>query len=43
VEGTPVLGLHLLIGPTAMERVGRLLAGVEAGLVAPIEMVAEAV
>jgi SAM-dependent methyltransferase len=42
VEGTPVLGLHLLIGPTAMERVGRLLAGVETGLVAPIEMVAEA-
>ena len=42
VEGTPVLGLHLLIGPSAMERVGRLIGCLERGTLAPVEMIATA-
>lgn len=42
-EGPPILGLHLVIGPTAMERVGRLMACLERGLLAPVEMLAEPV
>jgi ubiquinone/menaquinone biosynthesis C-methylase UbiE len=40
-EGLPILGLHLVVGPTALERVGRLIECVGSGLVAPVEMVAE--
>ena len=39
-EGTPVLGLHLLIGPTAREQMARLLGCLEQGLLAPVEMIA---
>jgi ubiquinone/menaquinone biosynthesis C-methylase UbiE len=41
-EGHPVLGLHLLIGPEARDRVGSLVGCVESGLLAPVEMIAEA-
>ncbi len=40
VEKTPVLALHLVIGPTAGERVGRLMGAMRDGLLAPVEMVA---
>ena len=39
-EGMPVLGLHLVIGPTAREQMGRLIACLEQGLLAPVEMIA---
>jgi ubiquinone/menaquinone biosynthesis C-methylase UbiE len=41
-EGAPPVGLHLLMGPTARERLGRVVACVERGLLAPTEMVAQA-
>jgi SAM-dependent methyltransferase len=41
-EGSPVLGLHLVIGPEARPRVAALLGCLEAGLLAPIEMIVEA-
>jgi SAM-dependent methyltransferase len=41
-DGPPVVGLHLLMGPTARERLGRVVACVEAGLLAPTELVARA-
>lgn len=43
VEGTPVLGLHLVIGPTARERAGRLISCLEREQLAPIELIATAV
>ena len=42
VEGTPILALHLVIGPTARERVGRLISCLEQGQLAPVEMLATA-
>lgn len=39
---TPILGLHLLLGPTAMERIGRLMGAIQVGLLAPVEMIATA-
>jgi ubiquinone/menaquinone biosynthesis C-methylase UbiE len=41
-DGPPVVGLHLLMGPTARELLGRVVACVEAGLLAPTELVARA-
>ena len=41
-EGPPKLGLHVIIGPTASDRMGRLFSSLEQGLLAPIEMVATA-
>jgi ubiquinone/menaquinone biosynthesis C-methylase UbiE len=40
--GPPPLGLHLLMGAEARTRVGNMVAGVEAGLIAPVELVAYA-
>jgi len=42
-EGMPVVGLHLLLGPSARESLGRVVACIEAGLLAPTEIVAVAV
>jgi ubiquinone/menaquinone biosynthesis C-methylase UbiE len=39
-EGLPLIGLHLVIGEDARERVGRLIACVERGLLAAVLMVA---
>jgi SAM-dependent methyltransferase len=41
-EGVPVLGVHLLLGPTARERLGRAVAAIRDGLIAPTEIVAAA-
>jgi ubiquinone/menaquinone biosynthesis C-methylase UbiE len=41
-EGPPRLGLHVILGPTASERMGRLFACLEQGLLAPVELVATA-
>ena len=38
----PKLGLHVILGPTGFERMGRLFACVDQGLLAPVEMVATA-
>lgn len=40
--GPPPLGLHLLMGTGARERIGSMIAGVEAGLIAPAELIARA-
>lgn len=37
-SGPPPLGIHLLMGPTARQKTGNMLAAVEAGLIAPVEM-----
>lgn len=42
VEGAPPLGLHLLMGPATRERIGNVMATLERGLIAPVEMVARA-
>ncbi len=39
-QGAPPLGLHILMGPATHERVGNVMAMLEAGLLAPIEMIA---
>ena len=41
-EGPPVVGLHLLMGPSGAERLARGTGAVAAGLIAPIEIVATA-
>jgi SAM-dependent methyltransferase len=39
-EGDPLVGLHLVIGPTAAERVGRLRDCIAEGVLAPVEILA---
>lgn len=39
-EGPPPLGLHLLMGPTAAEKVGNMIDNIAAGRIAPVELVA---
>ena len=39
-EGPPKLGLHVIMGPTASERMGRLFGCLEQGLLAPTEILA---
>lgn len=39
-SGPPPLGLHLLMGADARAKVGNILAALEAGVVAPIELIA---
>ena len=41
-EGMPVLGVHLLLGPTARESLGRVVAAIRDGLLAPTEIDATA-
>ncbi len=41
--GVPPLGLHVLIGPTARERTGNVMRTLEAGTIAPVQMMARAV
>src|SRR5262249_2791622 len=41
-SGPPPLGLHVIMGPAAKERLANVFASVENGLVAPIEIIAEA-
>jgi SAM-dependent methyltransferase len=38
--GPPPLGLHLVMGPDAATKVGNMLANIEAGTIAPVEIVA---
>jgi SAM-dependent methyltransferase len=38
-EGPPVLGLHLLMGDDGREKLGNLFRGIEAGRLAPVEMI----
>jgi SAM-dependent methyltransferase len=40
-HGTRHLGLHLVIGPDAGERIRRLVACVEKGMIAPVEIICE--
>lgn len=42
IEGAPPLGLHILMGPATRERIGNVMAALERGLIAPVEMVARA-
>lgn len=39
-NGLPPLGLHLLMGPKAPEKYGNMVAGIAAGIIAPVEMLA---
>jgi ubiquinone/menaquinone biosynthesis C-methylase UbiE len=39
-QGMPMLGLHLLMGPAAPERLANIMSAVERGLLAPVEIVA---
>jgi hypothetical protein len=41
-EGMPVLGVHLLLGPSARERLGRVVAAIREGMLAPTELLAVA-
>ena len=41
-EGMPVLGVHLLLGPSARERLGRVVGAIHDRLLAPTEIVAVA-
>ena len=43
VHGAPPLGLHTLMGPASKERLGNVMATLERGTIAPIEMIAQAV
>ena len=42
-HGAPPLGLHLLMGPATQERLGNVMKTLQAGTIAPIEMIARAV
>ncbi|AVO38989.1 class I SAM-dependent methyltransferase [Pukyongiella litopenaei] len=39
-DGPPPLGLHLVLGPQAPQKVANMIANLQAGLIAPIEMIA---
>ncbi|MFK7849210.1 MAG: class I SAM-dependent methyltransferase [Rhodothermales bacterium] len=39
VDATPALGLHLLMGEETKHKVGNMIAGIQAGLIAPVEIV----
>lgn len=41
-EGPPLLGLHVIMGPQAKERLKNVLGALEQGLIAPIEMMLRA-
>ena len=41
-HGPPALSLHILMGPATPERLGNVMATLEAGTIAPVEMVARA-
>ena len=41
-HGPPPLGLHVLIGPTAPQRLGNVMRTLEGGVIAPVEFVARA-
>jgi SAM-dependent methyltransferase len=40
--GVPPLGLHVLIGPASRERMGNVMRTLEAGTIAPVQMMARA-
>ena len=41
-DGLPALNPHVLLGPTARERLGNVMATLERGVIAPIQMIARA-
>jgi hypothetical protein len=42
-HGIPPLGLHVLIGPEAPQRLGNMMRALENGTIAPVEFIARAV
>lgn len=42
VEGAPPVSLHILMGPAARDRLGNVMATLQKGMIAPIEMIARA-
>jgi SAM-dependent methyltransferase len=42
-HGAPPLGLHILMGPASQERLGNVMSTLQAGTIAPIEIIARAV
>lgn len=42
-SGPPPLGLHLLMGPTALSKVQNMIENIAAGRIAPVEMIAQKV
>jgi SAM-dependent methyltransferase len=41
-DGMPALNQHVLLGPTARERLGNVMAALERGVIAPIQIIARA-
>lgn len=41
-HGSPAVGLHLIVGPAAADRIGNVMRALERGIVAPIEIIASA-
>jgi ubiquinone/menaquinone biosynthesis C-methylase UbiE len=41
-DGPPPFGLHILMGPATPERLGNILATVQAGTVSPVQLIARA-
>jgi hypothetical protein len=41
-DGMPALNQHVLLGATARERLGNVMATLERGVIAPIQMIARA-
>ncbi|WP_374311021.1 class I SAM-dependent methyltransferase [Dongia sp.] len=41
-DGPPLLGLHVIMGPQAKERLKNVMAALEKGLIAPVEMILRA-
>jgi hypothetical protein len=42
-DGLPALNQHVLLGAAARERLGNVMATLERGLIAPVQMIARAV
>ncbi len=41
-SGPPPLGIHLLLGETRKEKIANMIANIEAGRIAPVEMILRA-
>jgi len=41
-QGTPPLGIHIVMGRDFQDKTGNLLANLERGLIAPVEMIGRA-
>ncbi|WP_454848022.1 class I SAM-dependent methyltransferase [Rhizobium binxianense] len=42
-DGVPPLGLHIVMGPATAERLGNVMGALQAGVIAPVEVIARAI